>query len=197
MFPDLKSPNSSSPLGDRLYDEFSSGLRKAISNEAERKKVIHSFRHSLGNNLKQARVHTESEPISLDMRVRRNRRTLLRSDSSSIDAGGAEKSSSGHQASNAESDTAAPVGLRKGATALRKSPQTLRISGISGPGRTRTCNQKSYRRQRSNERRQTQVLYFIRELQDGAPAPTFEGDCRAASPSFKLFGPAGCALVPL
>jgi integrase len=59
VFPDLKSPNSSSPLGDRLYDEFSSGLRKAISNEAERKKVIHSFRHSLGNNLKQARVHTE------------------------------------------------------------------------------------------------------------------------------------------
>lgn len=59
VFPDLKSPTSSSPLGDRLYDEFSSGLRKAIPNEAERKKVIHSFRHSLGNNLKQARVHTE------------------------------------------------------------------------------------------------------------------------------------------
>lgn len=59
VFPDLKSPTSNSPLGDRLYDEFINGLRKAISNDAERKKVIHSFRHSLGNNLKQARVHTE------------------------------------------------------------------------------------------------------------------------------------------
>ncbi|CAO4136972.1 hypothetical protein OFEAOIEE_LOCUS4739 [Methylorubrum extorquens] len=59
VFPDLKSPTSNSPLGDRLYDEFINGLRKAISNDAERKKVTHSFRHSLGNNLKQARVHTE------------------------------------------------------------------------------------------------------------------------------------------
>lgn len=59
VFPDLKSPSSKSPLGDRLYDEFIVGLREAVSNDAERKKVIHSFRHSLGNNLKQARVHTE------------------------------------------------------------------------------------------------------------------------------------------
>lgn len=59
VFPDLRSPNSRAPLGDRLYDEFIDGLKIAIPDAAARKKVIHSFRHALGNNLKQARVHTE------------------------------------------------------------------------------------------------------------------------------------------
>ena len=59
VFPDLKSPSSRAPLGDRLYDEFLEGMKIAIPDAAVRKKVIHSFRHALGNNLKQARVHTE------------------------------------------------------------------------------------------------------------------------------------------
>ncbi|NEU15072.1 tyrosine-type recombinase/integrase, partial [Methylobacterium sp. BTF04] len=59
VFPDLKSPTSRAPLGDRLYDEFLQGMKLAIPDAAVRKKVIHSFRHALGNNLKQARVHTE------------------------------------------------------------------------------------------------------------------------------------------
>ncbi|MFK5599172.1 DUF6538 domain-containing protein [Methylobacterium sp. HMF5984] len=59
VFPDLKSPNSKAPLGDRLYDEFLEGMKIAVPDAAARKKVIHSFRHALGNNLKQARVHTE------------------------------------------------------------------------------------------------------------------------------------------
>lgn len=58
VFPDLRS-SSKAPLGDRLYDEFISGLRTAIVDQSERKKVIHSLRHSFGDNLKQARVHTE------------------------------------------------------------------------------------------------------------------------------------------
>ncbi|BBU62133.1 hypothetical protein MSC49_20680 [Methylosinus sp. C49] len=55
IFPDLKSPTSSSPLGDRLYD----GLRQAIPDAKERKKVIHSMRKSFGNSLKQKGIHSE------------------------------------------------------------------------------------------------------------------------------------------
>lgn len=59
VFPDLKSPESKAPLGDQLYDEFMAGMKIAVPDAAARKKVIHSFRHTFGNNLKQARVHTE------------------------------------------------------------------------------------------------------------------------------------------
>lgn len=59
VFPDLKATNTNALLGDRLYDEFIAGMRIAIPDATARKKVIHSFRHALGNNLKQARVHTE------------------------------------------------------------------------------------------------------------------------------------------
>lgn len=40
-------------------------------------------------------------------------------------------------------------------------------------------------------------MHFVRELQDGAPAFTFKGDCSPAGPSSKLLGSAGRALVPL
>jgi hypothetical protein len=58
-FPDLWSPTSSSPLGDRLYDEFIGGLREAVPESQERRKVIHSLRKTLNNDLKQARVAVE------------------------------------------------------------------------------------------------------------------------------------------
>lgn len=59
LFPDLKSPTSSSPLGDRFYDEFVGGLRQAVPDSVERKKVVHSIRRSFGNLLKQGGVHSE------------------------------------------------------------------------------------------------------------------------------------------
>ncbi|WP_198022753.1 hypothetical protein [Methylosinus sp. LW3] len=59
VFPDLKSPTSSSPLGDRLYDELIDGLHQAIPDAKERKKVIHSMRKSFGNRLKQEGIHSE------------------------------------------------------------------------------------------------------------------------------------------
>jgi hypothetical protein len=59
VFPDLKSPTSSSPLGDRLYDELIDGLRQAIPDAIARKKVIHSMRKSFGNTLKQEGIHSE------------------------------------------------------------------------------------------------------------------------------------------
>ncbi|WP_156967812.1 DUF6538 domain-containing protein [Methylosinus sp. PW1] len=59
VFPDLKSPTSSSPLGDRLYDELIDGLHQAIPDAKERKKVIHSMRKSFGNSLKQKGIHSE------------------------------------------------------------------------------------------------------------------------------------------
>lgn len=59
VFPDLHSPNNRAPLGDRLYDEFIQGLKVAVPDASKRKKVLHSFRHSFGNHLKQAKVHTE------------------------------------------------------------------------------------------------------------------------------------------
>ncbi len=59
VFPDLKSPTSSSPLGDRLYDEFKRGLDKAVCDASARKKVLHSFRKTFGDSLKQAGVAAE------------------------------------------------------------------------------------------------------------------------------------------
>ena len=59
VFPDLKSPTSNSPLGDRLYDEFKRGLDKAVPDASARKKVLHSFRKTFGDSLKQAGVAAE------------------------------------------------------------------------------------------------------------------------------------------
>ncbi|WP_158806909.1 DUF6538 domain-containing protein [Beijerinckia sp. L45] len=59
LFPDLKSPTSSSPMGDRLYDEFSRGLAIAIPDASTRKKAIHSLRKTFGNNLKRFGVSAE------------------------------------------------------------------------------------------------------------------------------------------
>ena len=59
VFPDLKSPTSNSPLGDRLYDEFKRGLDKAVPDASARKKVLHSFRKTFGDCLKQAGVVAE------------------------------------------------------------------------------------------------------------------------------------------
>jgi len=59
VFPDLVSPSSSSPLGDRLYDEFIRGLELAVPEQGRRKKVIHSFRHTLGATLKREEVSSE------------------------------------------------------------------------------------------------------------------------------------------
>lgn len=59
VFPDLKSPTSKSPMGDRLYDELKQGLDKVIPNASARKKVLHSFRKTFGDSLKQAGVAAE------------------------------------------------------------------------------------------------------------------------------------------
>ena len=59
VFPDLKSPTSNSPLGDRLYDEFIVGLKAAVPEQGKRKKVIHSLRHALGSTLKREKVDSE------------------------------------------------------------------------------------------------------------------------------------------
>ena len=58
LFPDLHSPSSKSPLGDRFYDEFKPVLTAADTNETGF--VIHSVRRGFGNALKQKRV-TEEE----------------------------------------------------------------------------------------------------------------------------------------
>jgi integrase len=59
VFPDLKSPTSQSPMGDRLYDEFKRGLDRAVPDASTRKKVLHSFRKTFGDSLKQAGVVAE------------------------------------------------------------------------------------------------------------------------------------------
>jgi integrase len=59
VFPDLRSPTSSSPMGDRLYDELKRGIDKVIPDASARKKVLHSFRKTFGDSLKQAGVHAE------------------------------------------------------------------------------------------------------------------------------------------
>ena len=48
VFPDLKSPTSRSPMGDRLYDQFKRGLDLAVPDASARKKVLHSFRKPSG-----------------------------------------------------------------------------------------------------------------------------------------------------
>ena len=58
LFPDLHSPTSKSPLGDRFYDEFKPVLTAADTDETGF--VIHSVRRGFGNALKQKRV-TEEE----------------------------------------------------------------------------------------------------------------------------------------
>ena len=52
LFPDLYSPTTSSPLGDRFYDEIASALATAVPEEGPRQKVLHSLRHTVGATLK-------------------------------------------------------------------------------------------------------------------------------------------------
>ena len=52
LFPDLYSPSTRSPLGDRLYDELLPAYRTA-------KFTTHQIRHSFNNELKQKRVSEE------------------------------------------------------------------------------------------------------------------------------------------
>jgi len=52
LFPELISPSSSSPLGDRYYDEWKPGLTKLGF-------TPHAQRHFFNNTLKQNRVHSE------------------------------------------------------------------------------------------------------------------------------------------
>ena len=59
VFPDLKSPTSRSPLGDRFYDEFMPVIRQAVPKAADQKQVIHSFRRTGGNELKKEGVDSE------------------------------------------------------------------------------------------------------------------------------------------
>ncbi len=59
LFPDLKSPTSNSPMGDRLYDELKRGFDLVIPDASARKKVLHSFRKTFGDSLKQAGVAAE------------------------------------------------------------------------------------------------------------------------------------------
>ncbi len=57
LFPDLHSPSTQSPLGDRFYDEFRPVLTGADTDEAGF--VIHSLRRGFGDALKQKRVVEE------------------------------------------------------------------------------------------------------------------------------------------
>ena len=59
VFPDLKSPTSTAPLGDRLYDELVPALNKVSEEAAGGRRVIHSLRHSCGALLKKAGVRSE------------------------------------------------------------------------------------------------------------------------------------------
>ena len=58
LFPDLYSPSSKSPMGDRFYREFKPALTAADTDEAGF--VIHSLRRGFGDALKQRRI-TEVE----------------------------------------------------------------------------------------------------------------------------------------
>ena len=63
LFPDLYSPSSRSPLGDRLYDELTPiRLRLGIT--------LHQFRHFFNNELKQKRVSHEFREDMLGHRGR-------------------------------------------------------------------------------------------------------------------------------
>jgi integrase len=60
LFPCLFSPTTSSPLGDRLYDEFKPILVWACEQEkADPNTVIHSFRHGFNSTLKAKHVRAE------------------------------------------------------------------------------------------------------------------------------------------
>ena len=58
LFPDLYSPSSKSPMGDRFYREFRPALTAADTDEAGF--VIHSMRRGFGDALKQRKI-TEEE----------------------------------------------------------------------------------------------------------------------------------------
>jgi integrase len=70
VFPDLYSPTSLSPLGDRLYDELMPALKVAIPEEGRRKKVIHSLRTTWGARLKKAKVSSEERADTLGHSVK-------------------------------------------------------------------------------------------------------------------------------
>ncbi len=57
LFPDLYSPSTKSPMGDRFYDEFRPVLTDADTDETGF--VIHSIRGGFGDALKQRRVSEE------------------------------------------------------------------------------------------------------------------------------------------
>ena len=59
VFPDLQSPTSKSPLGDRFYDEFTPVIRQAVPDAGNRRQVIHSIRRTGGNELKKREVDSE------------------------------------------------------------------------------------------------------------------------------------------
>lgn len=59
LFPDLYSPTTDSPLGDRLYDELAKGLATAVPEQGARKKVLHSLRRTVGAKLKDEGVIPE------------------------------------------------------------------------------------------------------------------------------------------
>ena len=59
VFPDLYSSTTSSPPGDRLYDEIAGALAEAVPEEGRRKKVLHSLRHTVGSNLKGSGIVSE------------------------------------------------------------------------------------------------------------------------------------------
>ena len=60
VFPDLYSPTSKSPLGDRFYDEFMPVLEWACKIEGvDLEFVLHSIRHGFNSQLKAAFVHAE------------------------------------------------------------------------------------------------------------------------------------------
>ena len=73
LFPDLYSPSSKSPMGDRFYREFKPALAAADTDEAGF--VIHSLRRGFGDALKQRRI-TEEERGTRGRN--RNVRALLR-----------------------------------------------------------------------------------------------------------------------
>jgi len=59
VFPDLYSPSSQSPLGDRFYDEVKPVLTTAKITEEELNLVPHAIRHRFNDAVKQLRVHEE------------------------------------------------------------------------------------------------------------------------------------------
>ena len=65
LFPDLYSPSSKSPLGDRFYDEFMPEVKAACEAEGvDAKVVLHSVRHGFNSRLKK-KVVSEEERADL------------------------------------------------------------------------------------------------------------------------------------